>query len=44
MREVVHPNVGDVLKDFTLSDINGKEVRLSDFRNKIFVLELGACT
>ena len=43
-REVVHPKVGEVLKDFTLKDIEGKEVSLSDFRNKIFVLELGACT
>ena len=43
-REIVHPKVGEVLKDFTLKDVNGKEVKLSDFRNKIFVLELGACT
>ncbi len=43
-REVVHPKVGEVLKDFTLKDVKGKDVKLSDFRNKIFVLELGACT
>jgi cytochrome oxidase Cu insertion factor (SCO1/SenC/PrrC family) len=43
-REVVHPKVGEVLKDFTLKDTKGKAVKLSDFRNKIFVLELGACT
>jgi cytochrome oxidase Cu insertion factor (SCO1/SenC/PrrC family) len=43
-REVVHPKVGEVLEDFTLKDVKGKDVKLSDFRNKIFVLELGACT
>ncbi len=44
-REVVHPKVGEVLKDFALKNAKGKTVTLSDFRNKkIFVLELGACT
>jgi len=43
-REVVHPKVGETIPNFTLEDINGKEVNLTDFRNKIFVLELGACT
>ena len=44
-REVVHPKVGEELKDFTLKDVNGKPVKLSDFRGKkIFALELGACT
>jgi len=43
-REVVHPKVGEVIPNFTLENINGEEVKLTDFRNKIFVLELGACT
>jgi cytochrome oxidase Cu insertion factor (SCO1/SenC/PrrC family) len=43
-REVVHPKVGEAIPNFTLEDIDGKEVNLTDFRNKIFVLELGACT
>lgn len=44
-REVVHPKVGEVLKDFSLKSVDGKTVKLSDFRKKkIFVLELGACT
>jgi len=43
-REVVRPKVGQVLKDFTLKDVKRKDVKLSDFRDKIFVLELGACT
>ena len=44
-REVIHPKVGEVVADFTLQDVKGKPVKLSDFRGKeIFVLELGACT
>ena len=44
-REVVHPKVGEELKDFALKDMTGTDVKLSDFRDKkIFVLELGACT
>ena len=40
-----HPKVGEVLPDFTVHDVKGKEVKLSHFRGKsIFVLELGACT
>ena len=39
------PKVGEAVKDFTLKDVDGKDVSLSDFRDKkIFVLELGACT
>ena len=39
------PKVGTVVEDFVLKDIDGKEVRLSDFKGKkIFALELGACT
>jgi cytochrome oxidase Cu insertion factor (SCO1/SenC/PrrC family) len=45
-RKPVRPQVGEVLKDFTLKDTKGKDVTLSDFSKKkqIFVLELGACT
>lgn len=44
-REVLHPKVGEVLDDFTLKNIEGESVSLSQFRGKkIFVLELGACT
>ena len=43
-RRAPHPKVGEVVKDFELKDLKGKKVRLSDFRDKIFVLELGACT
>ena len=39
------PKVGTIVEDFVLKDIDGKDVRLSDFKGKkIFVLELGACT
>lgn len=38
------PKIGEVLDDFELLDLKGKKVRLSDFKEKIFVLELGACT
>ena len=41
---VQHPEVGETLDDFELKDVKGKTVKLSDFREKIFVLELGACT
>lgn len=44
-RDVPRPKVGEVLEDFALKDVKGKEVKLSEFRDKkIFVLELGACT
>ena len=43
-REVKHPPIGAVLQDFTLKDVNGKPVKLSDYRGKIFTMELGACT
>ncbi len=43
-REVKHSPIGSVLKDFTLNDVNGKPVKLSDYRGKIFTMELGACT
>ena len=40
-----HPEVGDEIKEFELKDMDGKAVKLSQFRGeKIFVLELGACT
>jgi len=43
--KVVRPKVGQLVPDFTLPDVKGKKVRLSDFKGKkIFVLELGACT
>jgi cytochrome oxidase Cu insertion factor (SCO1/SenC/PrrC family) len=43
--EIQHPKVGEVVPDFTLKDVKGKEVKLSCFKEKkIFVLELGACT
>ena len=38
------PEIGTVLADFALQDVEGNTVRLSDFRGKIFALELGACT
>ncbi|MFC1736707.1 hypothetical protein ACFL1X_11365 [Candidatus Hydrogenedentota bacterium] len=44
MRRGNEPKVGDKIADFALNDVHGKEVKLSDFKNKIFVLELGACT
>ncbi len=43
-REVKHPPVGKVLKDFALQDVKGKPVKLSDYQGKIFIMELGACT
>ena len=43
-REVQHPAVGETLEDFELKDIEGNPVKLSDFKGRIFVLELGACT
>jgi len=32
-------NVGDVVSDFALTDLNGKLVKLSDFKGKVVVLE-----
>jgi cytochrome oxidase Cu insertion factor (SCO1/SenC/PrrC family) len=43
-REVKHPPIGQVLKDFTLQNVKGKPVKLSDYQGKIFIMELGACT
>jgi cytochrome oxidase Cu insertion factor (SCO1/SenC/PrrC family) len=43
-REAKHPPIGSVLPDFVLKDVNGKPVKLSDYRGKIFTMELGACT
>ena len=37
--------VGDLVADFALKDVEGKTVKLSDFKDKsIVVLEFGACT
>jgi cytochrome oxidase Cu insertion factor (SCO1/SenC/PrrC family) len=45
-RRPAGPKIGEIVKDFELSDIQGKKVHLSDFTKKkqVFVLELGACT
>ena len=43
-REVKRPQIGTILKDFTLKDVHGKPVKLSDYRGKIVTMELGACT
>ena len=34
----VHPLVGKKAPDFTLKDVNGKEVKLSDFKDKVVLL------
>jgi len=44
MRQAPRPKIGDTVADFTLQDIKGKAVKLSAFKEKVFVLELGACT
>ena len=44
MRQAPRPKIGDMVADFTLQDVKGKAVKLSAFKEKIFVLELGACT
>ncbi len=38
------PEVGAMVADFELKDVEGKPVKLSSFRDQIFVMELGACT
>ena len=43
-REIKHPPIGKVLPDFSLKDVKGKTVRLSEYQGKIFIMELGACT
>jgi cytochrome oxidase Cu insertion factor (SCO1/SenC/PrrC family) len=44
-RQANRPKVGDAVPNFTLPDLNGTSVSLSDFRQKaIVVMELGACT
>jgi cytochrome oxidase Cu insertion factor (SCO1/SenC/PrrC family) len=43
-RQKNRPKLGEKLKDFELKDVKGKAIHLSDFKEKIFILELGACT
>ena len=43
-RRATPPQVGQTVADFALKDVEGKTVRLSDFRGRILVLEFGACT
>lgn len=40
----VGPRAGEAAEDFTLTDFDGNEVRLSDFRGKWVVLETGSST
>lgn len=39
-----HPKIGAAVENFTVRDVEGRDVRLSDFKDRIFVMELGACT
>jgi len=43
-RRATPPKVGETVADFALKDVEGKTVKLSDFRGRILVLEFGAYT
>ncbi len=38
------PEIGSVIKDFELPILGGGKFKLSDYRGKIVIIELGACT
>jgi peroxiredoxin len=41
--KVVNPSVGNIFPDFTLPDVEGRKVSLSDFKGKAIILSFWSC-